>query len=212
MSEVTLTIDDRKISVDSEMTILKAALANDIYVPHLCYHPDLSAAGVCRLCTVEVNGKVELSCRTPVQEGMIVKTSTPEIDRDRRVNIEVIIANHHLSCKGCAGVGHCQLQKLMAHIRLDRKRVKRLKLPEKELPLDTSNPFFTYDVNKCVICEICVHTCEKKQHALHVVGRGPKTKVAFYGDIATCENCGACVANCPVGALYEPKKDLAESA
>lgn len=212
MDHVTLTIDDRQVTAAGDASILQAALAHDIYIPHLCYHPEVHAAGVCRLCMVEVNGKVELSCRTQVREGMAVKTATPEIDRDRRVNIEVVVANHHLSCKGCAGVGHCKLQKLMAHIRLDRKRVRRLKLPLADLPLDNANPFFTYDANKCVICEVCVHTCEKIQHALHVVGRGPKTKIAFYGDTARCENCGACVANCPVGALYAPQKALQESA
>ena len=212
MDQVTLTIDDREITVDKETSILQAALANDIFIPHLCYHPDLPSAGVCRLCMVEVGGDTVLSCRTPVREGMVVKTTSPEIDRDHRVNFEIIVANHHLDCKGCPGVSYCKLLRLMGRLRLDRKRVRRLRLPQEELPLDNANPFLTYDANKCVICEICVHTCEKVQHALHVVGRGPKTKIAFYGDTARCENCGACIANCPVGALYAPKKDLAESA
>ena len=213
MDKVTLTIDDVEVVTDKGTTILQAALQNDIYIPHLCHHPDLKPSGVCRLCMVEVSGETELSCRTPVWEGLSVKTRTPEIDKVRRANIEILVANHHVTCKGCAGTGHCALQKIMAYIRIDRKRVRRLRLPKEELPTDTLNPFFDYDPNKCVLCGICVHTCIPIQHAMNIVGRGPKTKIAFFGDSSLCESCGKCVVRCPVGALISKEKaDLRESA
>jgi len=213
MDKITFTIDGAEVVTDKGTTILQAALQNDIYIPHLCHHPDLKPSGVCRLCMVEVAGEAALSCRTPVREGLSVKTRSPEIDKARRANIEILVANHHVTCKGCAGTGHCSLQKIMSYIRIDRKRVRRLRLPKEELPIDTSNPFFDCDPNKCVLCGICVHTCATIQHAMNIVGRGPKTKIAFFGDSSLCESCGKCVARCPVGALISKEKaDLRESA
>ena len=110
MEKVTLTIDDREVVTAEGTSILQAALQSDIYIPHLCYHPELKPAGVCRLCIVESGGEELLSCRTPVREGMVVRTRTPEIDQARRVNIEILVANHHLICKGCAGNKNCVLQ------------------------------------------------------------------------------------------------------
>ncbi|EFK07529.1 2Fe-2S iron-sulfur cluster binding domain protein [delta proteobacterium NaphS2] len=201
MSKVTLTIDGLDVEAEKETTILRAALDNDIYIPHLCYHPELSPSGICRLCMVNADGEVVMSCQTPVDQGMVVKTKDPEIDRLRRTSIEILVANHHASCRGCPGSGPCALQKIMAYIRIDRKRVRRLRLPEEDLPKDQSNPYFDYDPNHCVLCNICVQTCEKIQGALHVIGRGIRTQIAFYGNNADCQSCMECVARCPVGAL-----------
>lgn len=212
MDNVTLTIDDLEVVTDKETTILQAALKNDIYIPHLCYHPDLNPSGVCRLCMVDVGGEVVISCRTPVEEGMVVKTRSPEVDKIRRMNIEILIADHHATCRGCPASGPCALQKIMAYIRIDRKRVRRLRPPKEELPLDNSNSVFDYDPNTCVICEICVHTCEKIQDALSVVGRGYGTKIAFYGDNSICESCRECIPRCPVGALIVKEKEVAQGS
>ena len=210
MNKVTLTIDDQEIVSEKETTILQAALQNDIYIPHLCYHPDLNPSGVCRLCMVDVDGKVVMSCQTPVEEGMAVKVRSPEVDSIRRTNIEILVADRHLKCRGCPGSGPCKLQKIMGFIRIDRKRVRRLRLPDEELPVDSSNPFFDYDPNHCVLCDICVHICEPIQHAMNVVGRGYGARVAFYGDSSKCEACMACVAACPVGALTASKDSVSQ--
>ena len=207
VDKVTLNIDGLEVVTDKETTVLQTALNNGIYIPHLCYHPDLKPFGICRLCMVDVDGKVVISCRTPVEQGMVVKTRSPVVDKVRRINIEILVANHHVTCRGCPGSGRCALQEIMAYIRIDRKRVHRLRPAKEELPLDNSNPFFDYDPNKCVLCEICVHTCEKIQDGLKVVGRGYSTKIAFFGDSSRCESCGECVARCPVGALI-PKENV----
>ena len=207
MNKVTLTIDGQQIVADEEATILQTALNNNIYIPHLCYHPDLSPPAVCRLCVVEVNGEQVFSCRTKVEQGMVVKTRGPDVDKIRRTNVEILVANHHVTCRGCPGSGHCVLQKIMAYIRIDRKRVRRLRPPKEELPRDNSNPFFDYDPNHCVLCELCVHTCEKIQGALNLVGRGYNTKIVFFGDSSKCESCMECVARCPVGALIAKEKN-----
>ena len=157
MDKIALTIDGLDVVADKGMSVLEAALQNDIYIPHLCYHPALQARGACRLCIVEIgDGQLVTSCRTPAEPGMVVKTKSPQVDKVVRPVVELLIANHHSTCRGCVSSGHCELQKIMAHLRIDRRRVRRLRLPEDELPLDTSNPCFDYDPDKCVLCGICL--------------------------------------------------------
>ena len=207
MGKVTFTIDERVLEADDGTSVLAAALQNDIYIPHLCYHPELESRGACRLCLVEIDGRPVTACRTLVEAGMVVKTNTPEIDRAVRPVVELLIANHHITCRGCPSSGKCQLQKLMAELRIDRRRVRRLRVPEEELPLDTSPACFDYDPNKCVLCGICIQTCEKIHgtSSLYFLNRGTDTRVAFYGDEARCASCLECIRRCPVGVLL-PKQ------
>ena len=103
MNDVTLTIDGIAITADKKKTILEAALDNGIYIPHICYHPDLKPVGVCRLCMIEVEGRgLSISCHTPVEQGIVVKTESPEINKIRRVALELLIANHLSDCLSCA--------------------------------------------------------------------------------------------------------------
>jgi formate dehydrogenase major subunit len=204
MEKITLTIDGVGVASDKGMTILEAALRNGIYIPHLCYHPDLKPSGGCRLCLVEVgDGQLVTSCRITVEQGMVVKTKGPEVDKMRRAIVELLIADHHTDCRNCPSSGQCELQRTMASLHLSVKRMRPLKWAKEELPRDISNPFFDYDPNKCVLCEICMRTCEDVHgvSSLYFVGRGYDTKVAFFGDKSRCESCGECLARCPVGAL-----------
>jgi formate dehydrogenase major subunit len=207
MGKVTFTINERTVKTDEGTSVLAAALENGIYIPHLCYHPELESRGACRLCLVEIDNRLVTACRTPVEPDMVVKTGTPEVDRAVRPVVELLIAYHHITCRGCPSSGKCQLQKLMAELRIDRRRVRRLRLPEEEVPLDTSPPCFDYDPNKCVLCGICIQTCEKIHGAssLYFLNRGTDTRVAFYGDEARCAACLECIGRCPVGVLL-PKQ------
>ncbi|MFC1917185.1 2Fe-2S iron-sulfur cluster-binding protein [Chloroflexota bacterium] len=212
--EIKLTIDGQDVTAQAGISILEAALQNNIYIPHLCYHPALPAQSACRLCIVEVgDGKMVTSCRTPVASGMMIKTKSPEVDRLVRPVIEMLIADHHQTCRGCPSSGHCELQKVMAHLRIDRRRVRRLKLPEEQLPLDESIPCFNYDPNRCICCGICVQTCRNRNGvgALYFVERGYGTRIAFYGDESKCADCQECMQRCPVGVLLPkgaPEQDL----
>ena len=203
MKKITLNIDGQEITADEGMSVLEAALNNDIYIPHLCYHPALEARGACRLCTVEINGRLETSCRTPVEAGMRVETKSPVVDKAVRPVVELLIADHHQNCRGCPASGHCELQKIMAHLRIDRRRVRRLRPPQEEVPLEALTPCFDYDPNKCILCGICVQTCEDIHGvgSLYFISRGAESKIAFYGDESRCESCKECVARCPVGVL-----------
>ncbi|MEW6674444.1 MAG: molybdopterin-dependent oxidoreductase [Nitrospirota bacterium] len=208
MEKISITIDEQDILAQKGATILEVALANKIYIPHLCYHPDLKPAGSCRLCLVELdNGQLVTSCRTPVREGMVIGTRSHEVDRVRRPLVEMLIANHHMDCKDCAKKGRCELQRIRAYMKIPKKSLERLRLPEEKLPLDESNPFFVRDHNKCVLCGICVRTCQEiqKVSVIDFAGRGNNTKIATFGDKpiaqSRCESCGECVIRCPVGAL-----------
>ncbi len=117
MSKIKLTIDDLEIEAKKGMTILQAALENNIYIPHICHHPDLDPAGVCRLCIVEIEGRgITISCRAPVAQGMVVKTETEEIKKIRRVAVQLLMANHLVDCLTCEGNNQCELQKTAAYV------------------------------------------------------------------------------------------------
>ena len=210
MEKIKLTIDGLEIKAAPGTNLLDAALENDIYIPHLCHHPDLEPVGACRMCAVEVNGRTVMSCLTPVQAGLNVKTTTPEIHAARQMNAELLIANHHMECLSCGASHHCELLRVADHIGIDGDRLRLLD-PRERLPIDNSNPFFRYDPNKCIACGICVRTCQEivGLSVLDFINRGNRTVIGTFNNElfvdSICESCGECVVRCPVGALA-PKR------
>ena len=208
MAKVTLTIDGMRLAAEEGKTIMETARENGVYIPHLCYHPDLKPVGVCRLCMVEIEGRgLTISCMTPVEEGLSVRTESAEIDKVRRVAVELLIANHHADCLSCAQNNQCELQRIAAYVGIESERLERLRAPAAMTPIDHSNPFFDRDPNKCILCGICVRTCEELQNisAIDYGFRGFDTTISTFGDKpikeSICESCGECVVRCPVGAL-----------
>lgn len=206
--EITLTIDGVKVRAAPGTNILDAALAHDIYIPHLCHHPDLEPVGVCRLCLVELEGRGQtVACRAPVEEGMVVRTSNRQIDLARRVAVELLLVNHDGDCLACEQNDHCQLQRVANYVGVDNDRLARLRRRDVRLPVDTSNPFFELDHNKCVLCGICVRSCDEIAGvgALDFAFRGFGTRISTFGNKpiaeSRCESCGECLIRCPVGAL-----------
>jgi len=204
MSKVTINIDGKELEAETDQTVFEVALSNGIYIPHLCHHPELSPRGQCRLCLVETSGgELITSCRLPVIAGMVIKTNTEKVDKAIRPTVEMLIAYYHETCRGCPALGKCELQTIMSHLKIDRRRVRRLRPPPAKKPLDKMTFRFDYDPNRCVLCGICINTCEDlhKTSLLYYIGRGHEMKVAFYGDENKCESCLKCVERCPVGAL-----------
>jgi formate dehydrogenase alpha subunit len=208
MDTVNIVIDGVEIEVQTDKTILEAALKNNIYIPHLCYHPDLEPVGICRLCMVEIDGKrLDVSCKTPVREGMRIRTESEEITKIRRVAVELLLANHPTDCLSCSGNTKCELQRIASYIGIDDRRMKSLRRKTVTLPIDTSNPYFDYDPNRCVLCGICVRTCADivGVHNFDFAYRGFDSLIStFMGKPmleSRCVSCGECVARCPVGAL-----------
>jgi formate dehydrogenase alpha subunit len=214
--EIRLTIDGQTVAAPEGTSILDASLANDIYIPHLCHHPDLKPVGACRLCGVSVDGgRMVTSCTTPIREGMDVKTDNQEIYQARKIAMEMLIADHHMDCLACAAANDCGLLKDSAYLGIEPGRLERLRPSTKGLPIDTSNPFFLFDPNKCVVCGICVRTCDEivGRGALGFISRGFKTVIGTNGNKpffeSTCESCGECVVRCPVGALAPKRPNFA---
>ncbi len=210
MSKVEILIDGQKLEVSSDLTILEAALENDIYIPNLCHHPDLIPSGNCRMCVVEIEGRRGqiISCKTPVEEGMKVRTESQDISLIRQTTLELIHVNHTQDCTNCSKNNRCNLQEVTSFVGVNEDRLKRMRRTRPIIPDDTSNPFFTLDHNKCIMCGICIRTCDEVQgvNALDYGYRGFDTIVSTFNNRpikeSVCESCGECVVRCPVGALY----------
>ncbi len=211
-----LTIDGQTVVAEEGMTILDAALASNIYIPHLCNHPDLTPVGACRMCGVEVDGgRMVMSCMTPAKANIDVVTDSPDIEKSRKVTMKLMIMDHNMDCLACEAAEKCDLLRVASYLGIQPDQLENMRPLGRDLPLDTSNPFFQFDANKCILCGICVRTCEEivGLSALGYINRGFKTVVGTFGNKgfvdSVCESCGECVVRCPVGALVPKKPGIA---
>ncbi|OFW58729.1 MAG: ferredoxin [Actinobacteria bacterium RBG_16_64_13] len=214
-SPIRLTIDGREVETRAGASVLEAALENAIYVPHLCDHPDLPPAGVCGLCVIEIEGVGGLptSCVTPVSEGMVVRTQSEPISRGRRLAMELLLAGHPVDCGTCQKYLNCELQSLKQYLGVEESSVRRR---AKLLPVDSSNPLFIHDPNKCVLCGRCVRACWELRGVgvLYYKKRGREfyTYTDDAGPLAEtgCRFCGACAEVCPTGAIQDKQELVAD--
>ncbi len=207
---VTLEIDGRAITVRAGTSILRAASELGVQIPKLCATDSLKSFGSCRLCLVEIAGRrgTPASCTTPVEPGMKVATQTPRLAKLRRGTMELYISDHPLDCLTCAANGDCELQDMAGAVGLREVRYGYAGDNHLTAPKDESNPYFTFDPSKCIVCSRCVRACEETQgtFALTILGRGFESKVsagnAPFLD-SECVSCGACVQACPTATLIE---------
>lgn len=209
MTMVNLTINGKQIQAAQGATILEAARAAGVYIPTLCYHPELRPEGACRLCMVEASGARTLvaSCVYPVSEGMVVKTNTEKVREARKTVVELLLANHPKDCLCCQKSGDCELQKIAADLGLRKIRFEGGET--KAHTIDCSNPSLVRDQEKCILCGRCIRICRDVQgmNVYSFAGRGFNTIVstAFEHDLkdAACTYCGQCASVCPTGAIVE---------
>ncbi len=204
-----VTINGHRIDAPHGATILEAARGAGIAIPTLCHHPDLSNVGACRMCVVGVHGAraLQTACTTPVTEGMVVDTNTPEAVETRKFVLEMLLTDHPNDCMACEVNGDCELQDLVYDygVKWPEHGGKR---HEWEIDPDP-NPFIFIDRNKCILCSRCIRACGERQNrdVWSFAFRGFQTKLVAGADQlmldAGCESCGQCVAYCPVGALYD---------
>jgi len=208
---VLLTIDGMEVSVPVGTSVMRAAAENGVNIPKLCATDSLEPFGSCRLCLVEIEGRrgYPASCTTPVEAGMVVRTQSPKLQDIRKGVMELYISDHPLDCLTCPANGNCELQDMagvtgLREVRYGYDGANHLK--DKK---DESNPYFTYDPSKCIVCNRCVRACEETQgtFALTISGRGFESRVSAGQDESfmesECVSCGACVEACPTATLQE---------
>ena len=203
-----LTINGCEVEAEEGQSVLDAALAAGIFIPHLCKHPDLEAVGGCRLCMVEVDGAEApvCACKTPAREGMVVDANAPAADRVRRMAMELILATHPTDCTGCPKYGKCELQSMYQYMGVapTRWRVK-----SRPVATDDSNPLITHMFTRCIRCGRCVRACNDLrgvgilgyQHTSEGIRIGTDGSVSL--EEAGCRFCGACIEVCPTGSIVD---------
>ena len=210
---VTLSIDDREVTVPVGTSVMRAAALAGTSIPKLCATEQLEAFGSCRLCLVQIEGMKGLpaSCTTLVSQGMKVTTQNKRIAEVRRGVMELYISDHPLDCLTCPANGHCELQDMAGAVGLREVRYGYEGENHLSLGKDTSNPYFTFDASKCIVCSRCVRACDEQQgtFALTIQGRGFDSKVSPSQNEpfmdSECVSCGACVQACPTATLSEKR-------
>jgi formate dehydrogenase major subunit len=209
--EITLDIDGMSVTVAAGTSVMRAAMEAGVKVPKLCATDSLEPFGSCRLCLVEVEGRkgFPASCTTPAENGMKVRTQTPRLQDLRKGVMELYISDHPLDCLTCPANGNCELQDMAGVTGLREVRYGFSGANHLEAKKDESNPYFTYDPSKCIVCNRCVRACEETQgtFALTISGRGFESRVSAGQDQpfmeSECVSCGACVEACPTATLQE---------
>ena len=209
---VNLVIDGIEVQVPEGTSVMRAASIAGSPVPKLCATEQLEAFGSCRLCLVEIEGRrgTPAACTTVCEPGMSVRTQSTQLDRLRKGVMELYISDHPLDCLTCSANGDCELQDMAGVVGL---RTVRYGEGENHLsaPTDVSNPYFSFDASKCIVCSRCVRACDEVQgtFALTIAGRGfqsrvsPSEEQSFFE--SECVSCGACVQACPTATLQEKR-------
>ena len=204
----SITIDGIRLETPAEQSVLDAALAAGIYIPHLCHHPDLSELESCRLCVVEVDGidNVVPACSIQAKDGLNIRTNSERLAKLRTLALELLLAGHPEDCSTCPKYGNCELQTLIQYVGATnsrmRTRIKGFKSEE-------SNPLFVHDMNRCVLCGRCVRACGELRGAgvLHYNKKGLESYIGTLHNKllkdADCRFCGACAEVCPTGTIRD---------
>ena len=212
METVKLTIDGQEVVAPKGELLIEVCEMNGIYLPRFCHFRGLTPQASCRMCVVRVEKmpKLQTACTMPVTEGMVVTTSSDEIEDVRSAMIEFLLSNHPVDCPVCDRAGECELQDQTFGFGEDRTRSQ---FDDKEPTLERQiAPFIYNDPQRCVTCKRCTRVCEEwmDEFAITTVNRGSHTLISSFGGWVECSDCGNCVDVCPTGTLlHVPYKYIA---
>lgn len=207
---VNVSVNGKAVCVPEHTTILEAAMAAGVEIPHLCYLKDLNEIGACRVCCVEIEGERNLvpSCNNPVFEGMVIHTNTDRVRRTRRINVELVLSQHDCHCATCLRSGNCHLQSIANDLGILENPYPRDLVTGQRALWPRDFPLYR-DTNKCIKCMRCIQVCDKIQgvNVWDLSGTGSRTRVDVSHNRrikeSDCALCGQCITHCPVGALRE---------
>lgn len=204
---VKLTVDGREIEAKAGSSLLRACLDNGIYIPHLCYLEEMAhSPASCRLCFVEIKGKVVCSCNVAVEKNLVVRTDTEKVRRLQRTALRLLLSVHNAECRLCPSNKRCELQRMAKFLGV-RLRPRRLEHIDRQQP-QREHPVFQFVPSRCVLCGRCISVCEKRngRPLLTFAGRGFDTMLTSFESEEqlkeVCIACRACVDVCPVSAIF----------
>ena len=210
MGKIDVVLNGNSVSGSEGMSILELAQENGVDIPTLCYIPELTPTGSCRMCVVEVTGSRTLvaSCHTPIQPNMDIHTHSPKVLKARRVILELLFASHPDSCLVCDKANLCELRKIAADLGFTLPRIRGEK---RYYPIEELGPNIVRDLTKCIMCRRCVRACRelKGEGFLGIALRGFESKIIADNQELirhVCESCDVCVQICPVGALAKKEE------
>lgn len=216
---VKVTIDDKEVEIQMGGTILEAAQKLGIRIPTLCYHQDLCVAGLCRICSVEVEGMrtLQAACTYPIHTPIKVYTHTQKVRQARRHILDLMLSNHYGECYTCVRNKNCELQSLADEYGVDFFRFG--KMEKRQYGEDHSSYAIMRDMDKCINCRRCVRTCVDLQEVgvYEATNRGAETRISTFMNLPmadiVCINCGQCINRCPTGALHgnDPSDEIWEA-